>query len=115
MIGISKNMNTDAIGCNIVSALEEIDLPPGPTIRGGGKYKCVHQDKTDYFAVCGTVESYYKHDTGYYISKRRNGKHIYMGHVPTEDMAIDAVTICRDLNWDTERCRLAIWEMKQCQ
>lgn len=60
-------------------------------------------------------KNYYKHDTGYYISKRRNGKHIYMGHVPTEDMAIDAVTICRDLNWDTERCRLAIWEMKQCQ
>lgn len=59
-------MNTDAIGCNTVSALPEKDLPPGPIIRGGGcrKHKCVHQDKTDYFAVCGNVNSYYIDDTG---------------------------------------------------
>jgi len=58
---------------------------------------------------------YYKHNTGYYISKKIDGKRHYIGHVPTEELAIHAVEVCKMLNWNVVTCRLAVKELKQCQ
>jgi len=60
-------------------------------------------------------KNYYKHDTGYYIAKMIDGKHQYLGHAPTKEMAIRAVDKCKELDWDIEKCKIAIVELKQCQ
>lgn len=59
--------------------------------------------------------NYYKHNTGYYIMKKIDGKRRYLGHVPTVELAIKATALCRQLNWNPEACKLAIMEVKKCQ
>lgn len=84
--------------------------------------------KKKFFKICRLVKennsldkrpsypkNYYKHDTGFLIAKKINGKIRYLGHVPTEELAIKAVEICKLLNWNVEGCKIAIMEVKQCQ
>lgn len=57
---------------------------------------------------------YYPSKYGWTISIILDTKHNYLGHVPTEEMAKKAVKICKKLNWDIDKCKQAIWELKLC-
>ena len=57
---------------------------------------------------------YYKYHSGFSIQKRINGNTVYLGSVPTKEMAEEAIKICEKLNWQINKCKLAIWELKLC-
>jgi len=57
---------------------------------------------------------YYFNGYGYVISIIRNGKKLYMGLVHTEKLAKKCVNICDELNWEVDKCRPVIEELKQC-
>ena len=48
----------------------------------------------------GTVKYYYKCDKGFQIRKRINGIDIYLGLVPSEDIAKKVVEKCIKLAWN---------------
>lgn len=60
------------------------------------------------------AKHYYPGDYGQYIRIVIDNEIRYMGMVPTEELAKKAVSICEKLNWDTEKCKCAIWELKSC-
>ncbi len=57
---------------------------------------------------------YYKYHSGYSIQKRVNGETTYFGSVPTIEMAKKAIQLCEELNWEVQKCKKAIWNLKLC-
>ena len=57
---------------------------------------------------------YYPTEYGWSIGIIIDNKRRYLGHVSTEELAKKAVQICKHLNWDIEKCKQAIWELKLC-
>ena len=51
---------------------------------------------------------YYKMKGHYKISRKIKGKEVYLGHVPTEELAIKMVKLCEENDWNIERCRALI-------
>ena len=55
---------------------------------------------------------YSKMGSGFIITKRIDGKQIYFGYVPSEEIAKDIVQIFIGLSWDVEKCRKVFKEYK---
>lgn len=57
---------------------------------------------------------YYFNGYGYVISIIKNKQKLYMGLVHTEELAQKCTKICDELNWEVDKCRPIIEELKQC-
>lgn len=59
-------------------------------------------------------KGFYKSNHGFNLSKKINGKIHYGGWIPESQKGLlqEAVEICENLKWDSEKCKKAIKELK---
>ena len=57
---------------------------------------------------------YHFNQNGFEILKKRNGELIYCGWIPIsqKELVPIAIEICKKLQWDSEKCKRAIKELK---
>lgn len=60
-----------------------------------------------------SAKYYSKHVNGFVICKCINRSTVYIGIVPTEDLAIKLVEICKKLSWDVNKCKHIVKNYKE--
>ena len=85
--------------------------------------------KKDFSRLCQLIKSnnglskrpsharhYYKTHHGFNLAKKVDGEIRYGGWLPTSKAYLlsEAVKLCEKLSWDSEKCKIAVKELKKC-